>query len=216
MKKRNRSLKDIWKQVPPDYYEKGIKANIFQFIWHNWKWWTMKKILLSLNPKPEKILDVGCSSGHITSRITKLYPKAKISGLDSYDQAINLGKKIHPQIKFYLGDAHKLPFKNDTFDLITCTETVEHLADSKKAISEMKRCLKKRGYLLIGQDTDNIFFKIIWSIWTRTFGRVWWDSHLHPFTPKHFEDLVKENKLKIKNKKFSQLGLEVFFLVKKI
>jgi len=216
VKKRKISLEDIWKQVPPDYYEKGIKHNLFQWVWHNWKWWTMKKILLKINPAPQKILDIGCSSGHITSKIVELFPKAVTFGLDSYDQAINLGEKIHPQIKFYLGDAHKLPFKKGTFDLITCIETVEHLADPKKAISEMKRCLKKGKYLLVGQDTDNIFFKIIWSIWTKTFGRVWRNSYLHPLTPKLFEDLIKENKLKIKNKKFSQLGLEVFFLVKKI
>jgi ubiquinone/menaquinone biosynthesis C-methylase UbiE len=216
MKHKSKLLNDIWQQVPPDYYEKGIRRNLFQLVWHSWKWQTMTDILNNLKIKPLKILDVGCSSGHITSKIADLFPEAETIGLDSYEKSIKFGEKTYPQIKYVLGDAHKLPFKDETFDLITCIETLEHLVDPLKVVFEMKRCLKKGSYILVGQDTDNIFFKIIWTIWTRTYGRVWQDSHLHPFTPKMLESLLKKANLKVKKRKFSHLGLEVFFLTKKI
>lgn len=214
-KKRVKSLKDIWKQVPPDYYEKGIHRNPFQMVWHKWKWRTMENILKTSKIRPLKILDVGCSSGHITARIAKFYPRAETIGIDSYDRAIKYGRKIHPQINFRTVDAHKLPFKENNFDLIVCIETLEHLVNPEKVILEMKRCLNKNGSILIGQDTDSFLFKMIWFIWTKTYGRVWRNSHFHPFTPEDMKNLLEKSSLKIMNKKFSQLGLEIFFLAKK-
>jgi ubiquinone/menaquinone biosynthesis C-methylase UbiE len=107
MIKKYKTLADIYEQVPPDYYEKGIQENLFQWVWHNWKWYSMRKILKKINPSPLTVLDVGCSSGHITSRLAELFPKSKITGIDTYKPVINLAKKIHPKIKFLQGDAHK-------------------------------------------------------------------------------------------------------------
>jgi ubiquinone/menaquinone biosynthesis C-methylase UbiE len=48
-----------------------------------------------------------------------------------------------------VGDAHFLPFKDENFDVILCTEVLEHLKDPKKAINEMKRILKSGGKLIL-------------------------------------------------------------------
>lgn len=207
-----KTLEEIWYQVPPDYYERGIKTNIFQFIWHNWKWKTMKKILLTINPAPSKILDIGSATGHITAKMTKLFPSTQIYALDSYDRAVYLGRKIHPEIKFRLGDAHKLPFAAQTFDLITCVETLEHLENPAKALAEMRRVLAKDGKILIGQDTDNFLFRLIWFFWTKMRGKVWQNSHIHSMRSKSLEKLIRKTGFKTKTKKFSHFGLEVFFL----
>lgn len=216
MKKNLKTLEEIWKQVPPDYYQTGIKNNLFQWIWHTWKWNSMKRIFEWLNPKPLKILDIGCASGCLTSQIATFFSKADVFGVDSYKKAIEFGRKTYPNIKFKFADAHKLPFNNQSFDLITCIETLEHLEDPRGAIQEMYRCLKNNGTILIGQDTDNLFFKIIWVIWTRTRGKVWCNSHVHPYNPKELEELFRVYDFKIVEKKYSHLGLEVFFLLKKI
>jgi len=39
------SYKKILNQVPADYYERGTRSNLLQFIWHSWKWITLKKML---------------------------------------------------------------------------------------------------------------------------------------------------------------------------
>lgn len=215
MKVNGKHLVEIWEQVPADYYENGIESNIFQWIWHNWKWRSMQKILEQIPKEPINILDVGCSSGHITTRLSKLFPKSKISAIDAYKPAIDLAKKIHPKINFLIGDAHKLLFDDQSFDLITCTETLEHLEDPKKAIAQIKRCLKNNGWLLVGQDTDSILFKLVWFVWTKTHGKVWKDSHIHPLNASSLEKAIIKNGFKIKIKKYSQVGLEVFFLAQK-
>lgn len=211
----NKKKEKIWMQVPPDYYEKGIATNILQFIWHNWKWVTMKKILQKINPAPAKILDIGCASGHITAKIAKFFPVAQVSGLDTYKQAIEFGRKIHPEVKFKIGDAENLPFKNESFELVTCIETLEHLENPKKALLEIKRVLKSAGCALVGQDTDNWLFRLVWFFWTKIKGKVWQGSHLHPLHTKHLQELIKKTGLKIQTRKFSQAGLEVFFLARK-
>ena len=48
-----------------------------------------------------------------------------------------------------VGDAHNLPFENEKFDNILCTEVLEHLHSPYIAISEMKRVLKKGGKLVL-------------------------------------------------------------------
>lgn len=208
-------LEKIWRQVPPDYYQNGVKNNLFQWIWHSWKWISMKQFFRKLRKKPVRILDVGCASGFLTSQIADFFPLSESFGIDSYKEAIRFGQKLYPKIKFKFADAHKLPFKNGWFNLITCIETLEHLENPKEAICEMHRVLKKGGYILIGQDTDNLLFKAIWMIWIKRRGKVWHNSHLHPYSHKKLEKLILECGLKIIKKSFSHLGMEVFFLIRK-
>jgi SAM-dependent methyltransferase len=48
-----------------------------------------------------------------------------------------------------VGDAHRLPFADDSFDVVTCTEVLEHLVDPPAAAAEIVRVLKPGGRLLL-------------------------------------------------------------------
>ncbi|MCP6718270.1 MAG: class I SAM-dependent methyltransferase [Patescibacteria group bacterium] len=61
-----------------------------------------------------------------------------------------IGFDIQPGLKVdVVGDAHNLPFKNEEFDNILCTEVLEHLHSPEIAISEMERVLKRGGKLIL-------------------------------------------------------------------
>ncbi len=78
-------------------------------------------------------LDIGC--GHVAYQ--KYFPNY-------------IGFDIQPGLKVdVVGDAHNLPFKDEKFDNILCTEVLEHLHSPEIAISEMKRVLKKGGKLIL-------------------------------------------------------------------
>jgi SAM-dependent methyltransferase len=47
------------------------------------------------------------------------------------------------------GDAHALPFVDGAFDVVLCTEVLEHLVEPQRAIDEMHRVLKPGGQLLL-------------------------------------------------------------------
>ena len=140
-----KELLAIWSQVPADYYDKGISENILQRLWHQKK---LSEILSFVPKKPVKVLDVGCSSGIITHQVHNNLPKrSKVHGIDSYKAAVDLAKTKYPHISFAVADAHKLPFKNKYFDLVICTETLEHVTNPQGVLSEIKRVLKKDNIL---------------------------------------------------------------------
>lgn len=202
-------LQQIWAQVPLDYYDQGIKKNILQKLWHTRK---LAQVLKLLPKNSQAILDVGCSSGLLTAEIYKSVPTSKITGLDSYKDAIAFARSKYPTISFIVGDAHKLPFKNKTFDLVVCTETLEHLVDPKKALQEIKRVLKNQGKTIISMDSGSLLFRITWALWIKTKGKVWQDAHLHEFNAKILEDLIRKTGFKIKKVVISHLGMAVTFL----
>lgn len=78
-------------------------------------------------------LDIGCSN----SPYSKFFSNR--IGLD-----MNRGRGVD-----VVGDAHNQPFKDNEFDIILCTEVLEHLREPKMAISEMRRLLKQNGKLLL-------------------------------------------------------------------
>lgn len=47
------------------------------------------------------------------------------------------------KVNLLLGDAENLPFKNEKFDLLVCTDSFHHYPNPQKAINELKRCKNK-------------------------------------------------------------------------
>lgn len=213
MMKKNKKLSEIWKQTPPDYYDQGIKNNIFQYLWHTNKIRVFKKILK--DKKFSKILDVGCAGGLMTGKILSFFPKSRIIGVDVYSDAIKFAKYKYPSVKFYKANAHKLPFPDNSFNLIVCYETIEHVFNPQKVLEEIHRLAKKNSTIILAMDSGNLMFRFIWWFWEKTKGKVWKGAHLHPFHYNQLEKLIKKVKFKKIDKKFSHFRLEVIFIIKK-
>lgn len=60
--------------------------------------------------------------------------------------AFDVDPKRKPDI---IGDAHELPFDDESFSIILCTEVLEHLSDPQKAIAEMWRVLQPGGKVIL-------------------------------------------------------------------
>lgn len=201
------NYKKILSQVPVDYYERGTKTNLLQWLWHGWKWQTLKSMLDDSGGK--QVLDIGCADGNLTAKIAAYLPKSKVTGVDLYKKSIEFAKKKNRGVEFLVADARKLPFKNKRFDTIICVEALEHIPDNSKAVVEIRRCLKDKGTFIVLQDTDSPVFNFIWFFWTKWKGKVWEGSHISCMKPNELVSLLKKNGFRIKEKKFSHLGLEV-------
>lgn len=211
MKKHH--LYSIWSRVPITYYQQGSKHNLLQKLWHKHKVNSAKKIINNL--KFEKCLDIGCASGYMISQIAKFYPQSKYFGIDVYDKAIAYARKHYPNIKFQVASADKLPFKNNSFDLIICYETIEHFEHPLECLKEIRRVLNKDGTMILAMDSGNLLFRIVWFFWINTKGSVWKGAHLHPFRHNQLERLIKRAGFKINMRAFSFLGMEVTFILNK-
>jgi len=107
-----------------------------------------KKIISqSFFPKNGRILDVGCGIGGLFSNIADK-DAYEFYGIDFSEVAIeNIQKRLKGV--FVQGDVHNLPFEENFFDNVICMETLEHVDNVQKVLSEIKRVLKPLGRLLI-------------------------------------------------------------------
>jgi ubiquinone/menaquinone biosynthesis C-methylase UbiE len=202
----------ILHQVPPDYYQKGVKNNLLQRIWHTNK---LRNVLDLIKYNPEHILDVGCASGWFISQVNKRFPKAKCVGLDAYKKAIIYGRKKYKSIKFIQADAHNLPFADSSFDLIVCTEVLEHVLEPKGVLGEMRRVLKRQGAAIIEMDTGNLLFNTIWYVWTNLKGKVWRDAHVHKFNSVKLEKMIENSGFIVEKKELFNFGMAAVFYARK-
>lgn len=206
-------LEDIWNKVPVDYYQKGIKNNLFQKIWHSIKINSAKNSLRDY--KFKNCLDIGCASGYMLSEIARVYPEANYVGVDVYDKAVAYAKQRYPHIEFIISSTERLPFKDRTFDLILCHETIEHVKNPTLVLKEIKRILKKDARCILVMDSGSVLFRLVWLIWENTTGKVWKGAHIHPFHHSELEKLIKKAGLKIERRLFTHLGMEVTFILQK-
>jgi len=70
-------------------------------------------------------------------------------------------KKRYKELKLIRADAHNLPFKNNSFDLVICTEVLEHVVNPEKVLGEIKRVLTNDGIAIVEMDSGNFIFKIV-------------------------------------------------------
>lgn len=203
----------ILNSVPLDYYQKGTKSNPFQRYWHGTKISFCLSLLKDINFK--NCLEVGSASGYMISEIAKKYPKVTFEAIDAYDKAVKYAQKKYPRIKFSKAEAENLPFNNNFFDLLLCYETIEHVRSPQKAMSEMKRVLKKDGKLILAMDSGILAFRIIWFFWEKTFGKAWSGAHLNPYHWTDLENLILQSNFKIVSRHFTHFGLEVVFVLEK-
>lgn len=114
-------------------------------------WWEGRRQLIKFllkGKRPLKILDIGCGTGETLSYLKQMFPKAKLYGVDSSTSAIKYSKQRgHKNISKSL--AEKLPFRDNTFDVVLFLDVLEHITADQKVINEAKRVLKKKGSIII-------------------------------------------------------------------
>ena len=103
--------------------------------------------------KGKKVLEVGCGVGHITKRFAKY--AQQVTAID-FSDVVKYAKKINNKknITYLQADVTKLPFMDESFDIIIASEIIEHIPNPNQAIKEMKRVLVNGG--LVYLSTPNL------------------------------------------------------------
>jgi len=206
-------LSKVWDQVPVNYYENGISNNLGQRWWHGKKKDVSSLMFKQIRKKPRYILDIGCADGYLTNWISQQWPTAKVTAIDVVQKLVKAGKKKYPQVNFRQSDCHRLPFKQNRFDLVTFYETLEHVKNPHQVVGEIYRVLKKNGTLIVELDSNNILFRTIWFFWTKLgAGRVWHDSHINPFNRQKLINILVDHGFKISKVNTYSLGMAIMVL----
>ena len=133
----------------------GYPAEVSHFLFERVK----KRLLTWVRPGANhRILDVGCGAGYFLNMIRDRYRQEGhdpvVVGVDisahqvSY-MAERMSKEGVTRVVAATGNGEFLPFADETFDLVTCSEVLEHIRNPKNALMEMRRVLKPGGLLLL-------------------------------------------------------------------
>ncbi len=131
----------------------------------------------------DKILDLGCGNGRFLEVIGK--KDIDYTGLDSSESFIKAAKNTYGNIGHFVhGDALKLPFKDNEFDVVASFGVLHHIPSKKlrrQFLKEANRVLKKEGLLIL----------TVWNLWNK---------RLTPIIKKHAVDkLLLRSRLDFKD-----------------
>lgn len=99
--------------------------------------------------KGKVVLDIASGEGYGSNLLAK--NAREVFGVDICAETINNAKSTYraDNLKFVQGDAANVPFQPNTFDVIICFETIEHVINQDAVMRELKRVLKNDGVLVI-------------------------------------------------------------------
>jgi len=94
------------------------------------------------------IIDLGSGTGYLSIEIAKIAPDVKIYGIDLSRKMVDISRrhaKGIQNVRFELGNAAKLPFKNNSVDFVVSTGSLHHWKYPVKVFDECYRVLKQGG-----------------------------------------------------------------------
>ena len=129
-------------------YLSKVYDTINPFIWND----EMRDEALSLLDIPEgaRVLDVGCGTGFGTEGLLRYTDN--VHGLDqSIHQMEKAFEKFgkHDRVRFYRGDAERLPFQDNSFDVVWSSGSIEYWPNPVDALEEFRRVVKPGNKVLV-------------------------------------------------------------------
>jgi ubiquinone/menaquinone biosynthesis C-methylase UbiE len=101
------------------------------------------------------VLDVGCGGGRTVSKLAAIAAQGKVHGIDFSEESVAASRRYNAQamrdgrVQIHLADVEKLPFPDDTFNLVTGVETHFWWPDIAAGLREIRRVLKPGGTLIL-------------------------------------------------------------------
>jgi SAM-dependent methyltransferase len=155
--------------VPPkeirDYYEEEAlalanhqKMMYFADPWNDyWHLTRLQEIMkIVMKTSFDSFLDVGCAEG-LYLKLLSRYSRTGSwgSGLDLAKNYLLKAKVASRTTSLVQGDAGQLPFRKDSFDLVLCSEVLEHVPNPKEVFKELVRVSDR--YIVVTLAGENLF-----------------------------------------------------------
>ena len=115
-------------------------------------------------PADARILDAGCGTGEVASRLAELFPQARVLGIDIIDPHLDLARTryhhLATRLKFEHQSIFELSVPERSFDLTVCRHVLHSIPHADRVIAELARVTRRGGYLhLIPEDYGMLHFQ---------------------------------------------------------
>ncbi len=135
------------------------------------------------------ILDVGCGQGELLAELSRALPRASVSGADLSEQSIADSRKKNPDYDLFVMDLTDADFEQKHaqrlghYDLVVCSEVIEHIEDDGLAVWRLRSLLSPGGHLILTVPGGRMsrFDKVI--------------GHYRHYRPRDLERLMRTNRL---------------------
>ena len=118
-------------------------------------------LLRNFNIRPgDKVLDLATGVGAMAHQLLVRFPGINLTCVDSDPAQLAIAQKLYPELNCVVGDAHSLPFADETFDRVHCSWLLEHAAEPVKVLGEVRRVLKTGGICQFAE-VDNATFRTV-------------------------------------------------------
>lgn len=110
-------------------------------------------------PAGSRFLDVGCGTGYSMMKAKEL--NCTCYGIDPDPGRHGVGRykdDTSTDLIIVKGNAEKLPYTDNEFDVVYCSHVLEHVDDEQQSLKEIRRVLKPGGTLIIGMPTAQMAF----------------------------------------------------------
>ena len=147
-----------------------------------------------MEPEPQRVLDAGCGEGFATQYLAQQHPDLHLTGVDLSEEAVAYANEhFGAYAQFRQGSVYKLPFSENAFDVVLCSEVLEHLDEPERAVAELKRVARSHVLITVPREP---YFK-----WLNDLGRLmrispdpghvnFWTKETFPaFVGKHFDQV---------------------------
>ena len=106
----------------------------------------IRQMIVEAMPRGVNVLDAGCGVGEIMTLLTEQCA-CHCAGMDIAPSAVAAVQKKGMPAK--VGILPEVPFEDASFDVLLCTEVLEHVTDAGTAVKNFRRVLKQEGLLIL-------------------------------------------------------------------
>ena len=135
---------------------------------HSFVWKLAAGVLELLDAQPgERILDLGCGTGHLTAKIAEA--GAHVVGVDRSPEMIRQAKEKYPSLRFEVMDAREISL-DGTFDAIFSNATLHWIKEPEQVIAGIKKSLRHGGRFVAefgGKGNTGELLKAVQQAWTK-------------------------------------------------
>ncbi|WP_430974513.1 class I SAM-dependent methyltransferase [Sunxiuqinia rutila] len=175
----------------------------------------------------QQVLDVGCGSGDFIKVLNDTFNgQVSITGVDPGEQWLKEARARFAQehICFSCMSGETLAFEDASFDVVSLSNALHHLADLEQALNEMKRVVKPGGWIIINEVSDGDLTEAqenqkMLHHFKSFVDRLHGIPHRSTWTVDEILDIVRQNKLEIvdsfRHLKTKQVNFESYFLDEK-